>query len=1162
MINKIEEMLNSKLTTPKTIYVLKGFNSIIDRLKISIKHVFDLELTKTLENLNNCTNTLLTSGLSNLNEEVPLYCLYEEMLMVERNNIFGIIQAKNYSVCVMDIGIFDVYYPGFLNQNNDSIIEKFEIDSVDSNYLQQVYSNCINENGNLVISYNEIDPNIVSSYIKLYVSHSTNLFHYNVSDTHCIDLFDNTNSQQLVDTFNKIADKTYNAISYSTIENRDSSIVFKFISILNSFGIDVILKKVDKEIPLPELYDEYLEILHRKNKSYNFLDIEMYQDPFNSNKIVPLNQSIIIDSIYQNILKSKNGDYPRDIFVTAPTGAGKSILFQIPAIMAAEKENLVTIVISPLIGLMNDQVENIKSMTNVAATINSDYTPFEKEKIKDNIKNGQTSILYVSPETLLSNSDITTFIGDRQIGLLVVDEAHTVATWGKNFRPDYWYLGDYLNKLRHNTKHVFPIATFTATATIGNGNDDMYHDIIDSLNMTSPISFIGNVKRKNIDFDIRVCHKDHAYAEEKDYKVISSINNYLDKNEKTLIYFPYVSKLNDIYNHLDTNKVRKYYGGLDKTNKNETLDNIRIGASNIVLATKAFGMGIDVPDIKNVYHFAPTGNLADYVQEIGRAARKPELHGIASTDFYREDFRYINKLYGMSQITIYNIIGVLQKIIYKYRQCKKRNFLVSTEEFAHVFIAKDDSEIESKLKATILAIKKDFVRTTSYVPLIFKPRSMFTKGLFYIPDNKMEYIQSIGWNKYLNKKYDRKDLSKMETGGTSYSYFGDVYEFDFKKCWEEKYNGLYNGISFGSFKKQFFTTDDKGINELGINKNAFLDRMILNVNAKYGENFENVCNKAYVILDKIKDSLDDIKISGKHFSIDELAQKVSNKLQNGISSRKLSNILDPFINILINVDRNVTFGNAKFCEYNSQTNKYHIVSSYYGKMIYDIKNEIKLYFADSLFENERVSIVDSSKDTNKKMRKNLLLVTVQILELFDLITYSLKNGDRPEFFIRVNSEKAILKVLENKNYHSQTLDSIRDLHFSSVDFMTHFFEKLSTNEERWSFIEDYFLGTDLYSKYNVEKIEKTKVKIIDDAREDEKFKPKNLPKESIKIYTIGGDVEGKFYIANEELSLSYPATRLSPDCEVAKLLTINNIGDVFKVNTYEYIIEDIELHEI
>ena len=287
-----------------------------------------------------------------------------------------------------------------------------------------------------------------------------------------------------------------------------------------------------------------------------------------------------------------------------------------------------------------DNNENIKKMTTCAETINSEYTPYEKEIIKKRIRDKECSILYISPETLLSNYDIKTLIGEREIGLLVVDEAHTVATWGKNFRPDYWYLGEYIDRLRRKQGRLFPIATFTATATISSGMNDMYHDIIESLNMTCD-PFLGDVKRYNIKFDIKLCEKDHAYKEEKDEKVTQKINEYIKSGEKSLVYFPFVKNLNEISDKVPKETVGRYYGGLDKTEKDIALGELRTNDKNVMLATKAFGMGIDVSSIKNVYHFAPTGNLADYVQEIGRAARKPDEIGIASTDFYSEDFRLL-----------------------------------------------------------------------------------------------------------------------------------------------------------------------------------------------------------------------------------------------------------------------------------------------------------------------------------------------------------------------------------------------------------------------------------------------------------------------------------------------------------------------------------------
>ena len=135
----------------------------------------------------------------------------------------------------------------------------------------------------------------------------------------------------------------------------------------------------------------------------------------------------------------KNSVY-RDIFVTAPTGAGKSVMFQIPAVYAANKFGSLTIVISPLVELMNDQVENLEERGyHKAARINSD--------ILKKIDVGEIDILYLSPEALLSYS-IENIIGTRDISAIIIDEAHIVTTWGQGFRPDYWYLGTYIERLR------------------------------------------------------------------------------------------------------------------------------------------------------------------------------------------------------------------------------------------------------------------------------------------------------------------------------------------------------------------------------------------------------------------------------------------------------------------------------------------------------------------------------------------------------------------------------------------------------------------------------------------------------------------------------------------------------------------------------------------
>lgn len=1158
MINKISNDLSKKMKDNNTIYVLKGFNSIVTKLNIQLEHIFNFNLDKSLTNILNIDKKYITQEFQKLyNSGRKFYCLYEEMLYVEKK--FNIPELTDYKIVIINLNCFDYYYPGFISETNEKYLEIFNDDRPNNNELQKIYTEFKLRNGCAIIAYNIVEE-VAYEEIQFISSYTDDYYFFNHQEERKVELYDNSLPEIFIQIFNDICFGKYNAIKYIQLESKNNATVKKYLSILNQFEINIFVQKEERNVEKPKLYNDYLEILKRKNNTYDFQTIKMYENPFKSNKIIDLNQSVIIDDIYQNIIKAKNKDSFKDIFVTAPTGAGKSILFQIPAIMAAERNNLITIVISPLIGLMKDQVNNISDMTSCAVTINSEYTPLEKENIKEKIRNGESSIIYISPESLLSNSDIKTFIGERDIGLLVIDEAHTVATWGKNFRPDYWYLGDYLDKLRHSFNYIFPIATFTATSTISDNNDDMYHDIIESLNMTCD-TFFGNVKRnEDIKFDIRNVIKDHAYLEEKNNIVIETINKYINSTEKTIVYFPYVKTLNDIYSCLNKDKVDRYFGNLDKFDKDEALDNIRNGKKNVVLATKAFGMGIDVKDIKNVYHFAPTGNLADYVQEIGRVARQKGMVGIASIDFFEEDFKYINKLYGMSQITNYNVIGVLKKIEDKYKKENKRNFMVSADEFAHVFKEDKEEDIENRLKATIIAIKKDFKSMSSYVPLIFKPRSMFTKGLFWISNSSLEKIKSYGWEKYLEAKYSKGELKKLcDDKEEKIIYYGHLYEFDFKRCWEDHYNGKYDGITFGNFKRKFFEGELDGID-----KTIFHDRSLLTVDCKRNNRFSFALKEIIDFLDIFKEALDDMKMSKKHLTTTEIAEKILLKAPN-YNKNRIKNSIEPILTMLISYDINIHGFGYKFCEHNKKTNRYNVKNSNYERDIYTIKESIRKYLEEYLEDTSRKSLVDISSNSNQ-MRKNPLLIAIQMMELLDLITYIFESGNKPEFFVRVNSENTILKVINNENYQSKTLATIGNLHYDSVRYMKYFFERLRSDEDRWNFIEDYFLGK-VEEKYNIPKDIKTNIKQMDIAKEkSDAFLESIEQDKDIEVFVVfnsDDDITEKYYISTEiiESLQKQGVIKLSPGAELANQLRNAETGKVFNINGFEYLLEKKEYYD-
>ncbi|MEA1960541.1 MAG: helicase-related protein, partial [Bacillota bacterium] len=453
----------------------------------------------------------------------------------------------------------------------------------------------------------------------------------------------------------RLADHDINLLVESSIESRPR-IIDALRCVLQVYPQLNLQLFYQNRVARTAIREDLTQILQQYWGTQLFREIDFYENPDANINKVRISQGAIIQSIVGQVEKGRADQRYQDVFVTAPTGAGKSVLYQIPAIYLAEKHQLLTIVISPLKALMMDQVRQLKEKgIDFVEYINSDLSQIQKQDILASIQGGETSILYVSPEFLLAY-DIRTLIGDsRDIGLIVVDEAHLVTTWGRDFRIDYWYLGSYIKRIREYRSHhgavPFVLASFTATAVYG-GNDDMVFETIASLNMNNPIKFLGNTRRKNIGFRIRNWEKRISYEEERMRITAFRIAELIKSGRKSLVYAPYRRHIDDIEAQLereDAAKVVKYHAGLDADYKAYFEEQFRLGKASVMLATKAFGMGVDISDIEMVYHHAPTGNLCDYVQEIGRAGRNPQIQGYAMQDFNeKSDFCYARVLYGLS----------------------------------------------------------------------------------------------------------------------------------------------------------------------------------------------------------------------------------------------------------------------------------------------------------------------------------------------------------------------------------------------------------------------------------------------------------------------------------------------------------------------------------
>ncbi|QWB96214.1 DEAD/DEAH box helicase [Mycoplasmatota bacterium] len=1058
MLNEIfKKFLESKKTNKKNIlYIIKGgeFNNL-DNFYSKVFNTTVIDIEKN--NQNQLLNSIL--DLTNNNDTICLH--YYEFCYIKKINLEGIFTAKGYKVIVIDFNVFNDYY--VVSRKNETAQQMYSIlDSDKECFMQEVYSNIGISDNYYIYSYNDNDIS------KNTISWKKDIFDTDIDRSTMrikgVDYIPTSiNDFDLIEkSLSYVNGK--NTFYYSSVNTHKPNAFFNFnLQSLTQLGIKCVAVKPIESNDNHNTDEKYLDILQRLNSTAKFRELNIYKNPeYGDRDLTKISQSVIIHEIYNNAVNANYKKPYNDTFMIASTGAGKSIIFQIPAIKLAEELNLVTLVITPLIGLMNDQISNIRKLTNKAATINSEYTPIEKEKIKQQINDGEKSILYISPETLLSNTDIKTLIGDRKIGLLVIDEAHTVSTWGKSFRPDYWYLGDYLKKIKkYNSDMSFPTAAFTATATLG-GVDDMYYDIIQDLSLNIKKPYIGKIVRDDIVFNINLVKKERDYRQEKDQLVAKRMNKFLTTNKKTLVYFPFVSQIKKTYKNIlvnKINKVGKYYGRVDKLEKNETLEDFKTGKRKMVLATKAFGMGIDIDDIDNVYHYAPSGNLADYVQEIGRIARKKEMIGTAYTDYFEEDLRYIKQLHGLSSIKNYEVIGVVQKILQIYETKKTRNFLVSPEDFSHVFRESNDENIDNRLKTVLLVIRKDLESNLNLqkYALIFKPRSMFTKGLYMIFDEDIVFFEKIEWMKYLSKFRNKSQLSREDVNGDIVTYKGDVYEMDFKQLWSDKYKDL----SFAQFKRAIFQGKIGDI-YLG---NKLKSKVWLEIKNNNNLTFKETVDVYSQFLEIIVKMLNTYNNSKKHFTMNMFSNKLYSDHGNIFKSKTQCELISNVVLYLMNNLRSSHhFNSSNFMNYNSNTEMYSIINNkYLGKrdvLIRTARRELRNSMGkkEELFlRNNAASGINKSSD---KMRSDTLIVMAQIFELLGIAKYSIKSGDRPEFFMRVNGAD-VLERMATQEYKSVTVENINDLHNNSIRIMNHFFTKLTSDEERWDLIEKYFLGDEI-----------------------------------------------------------------------------------------------------
>jgi ATP-dependent DNA helicase RecQ len=800
-----------------------------------------------------------------------------------------------------------------------------------------------------------------------------------------------------------------------------------------------------------------------------FKNLMIYKDPDRNKEIVEISQGAIVEHIVRQYeLASANAVF-EDVFLTAPTGAGKSLLFQLPAIFLSELNDKkpITIVVSPLKSLMVDQVNAMKEDRKYpkVAFLNSDLSLIQRQDIIEQTNRSEINILYLSPELLLSY-DIRVFIGDRDIGLLVVDEAHLVTTWGRDFRVDYWFLGNYIRKLRKShlakgdrplKQYRFPVVALTATAVF-NGQDDMVFETIGSLNMQTCRIYIGRIKRDEITFSYHKFEtKEHTL--DKVNKTAARIQQFLKEGKKSIFYFPWISQIDNLRLSLaksSQNQIASYHAQLQAEERNFALLNFKHGDIKCVLATKAFGMGVDISDIEIVYHHAPSGALSDYVQEIGRLARKKNMKGTAVVDFNPKDLKFTRILFGLSSLKQFQVNLVLKKLNSLYHVKQSRNMLVSIEDFQYIFTK--DANPEQKVKSALLVIEKDLLAKFGYNVLVVRPKSLFSIVFGSIAEDEYSSLKQ-GFGSYIQiieKQKYAKAITALEGGGTlhrkkdSKKVFVKIF---LDKLWE----GHFAEESFPSVKYKFFNQQLlPGVEPL------------LKIQIHFKEKINVLWGKFDKSIELLEAAL--ISFGGRYFKKEELFKSLNQKIDNVATCKKLADLLTVFYAERDGFGRNggFDFNSNNFLQEKKKDNesRFRVVSNALVKVKSQMRKRFQIQFdgLDENAENYTSFIPAQSPRTRERLK------LAYLMEILDLATYEVSGGELPQMFVRINDPQKI-HSLARKDYVNNVVSGVERRHQNSVDIMTYFFQAKMNDSQRWQYIEEYFLGTDVPTMHSEGEIE-------------------------------------------------------------------------------------------
>lgn len=404
----------------------------------------------------------------------------------------------------------------------------------------------------------------------------------------------------------------------------------------------------------------------------------------------------------------------KSILVIFPTGGGKSITFQVPALINAETVKGLTVVISPLQSLMKDQVDNLDQVgITEAVTINGMLDPIERAKSIERIKDGSASILYISPESLRSRTIESLLLG-RKIVRFVIDEAHCFSAWGHDFRVDYLYIGTFIRNIQQkkNLPDIIPVSCFTATAK-PDVVDDICNYFKNKLGLELEV-MQTKTERENLRYKV-IRHSE----ESEKYKILRGIIE--ARTCPTIVYVSKTKKAEELAANLikDGFTAKAYHGKMDNRDKNANQNDFITDETRIIVATSAFGMGVDKKDVGLVIHYDISGSLENYMQEAGRAGRDQSITAECFILYNDEDLDKHFIMLNQAKININEIQQIWKAIkeLTRYRNTISQSAL----EIA-VKAGWDEAinDLETRVKTAVCALEEaGFVERMQNMPCVY-----------------------------------------------------------------------------------------------------------------------------------------------------------------------------------------------------------------------------------------------------------------------------------------------------------------------------------------------------------------------------------------------------------------------------------------------------------